>query len=341
VASERTATAESDARIWRRFVLTFIAVFAGGLGLIYAFILFVDPYDTGRFPALRTAGTYDENKLTASAGRARDPRFDAAIFGNSRGQLIDPWRLSQATGLSFVQLTTAGSGPREQLTMMRWFLRHHPHPAALVLQIDERWCSSDPSLPVTYPFPFWLYRGNAEYLTHLLSTRSLRAAVKRIRFALGRVPAQDLRGAWDYEANRVWSFRPEIPPDGGARGSDAIRIDGGDGRGGAADPSLPALDRLKALIAAEAPHTPIVVVVPPVFYTALPPAGTSDAAALDRCRQAFRGWLADRPPSGWSDFMVDLPLFRDPHNFMDMVHYRSNVARGVEAAVAGELRGQE
>jgi len=32
------------------------------------------------------------------------------VFGNSRGQLLDPEKMSETTGLSFVQLTTPGSG---------------------------------------------------------------------------------------------------------------------------------------------------------------------------------------------------------------------------------------
>ena len=37
--------------VWRRFATAFLAVLFGGLGSIYAFLVVVDPYDTGRFPS--------------------------------------------------------------------------------------------------------------------------------------------------------------------------------------------------------------------------------------------------------------------------------------------------
>jgi hypothetical protein len=319
---------ERDDRVWRSFTTTFLGVFVGGLGVIYLLVLLADPYDTGRFPSFHTSGTYDENKLTASASRARDPRFNAAIFGNSRGQLLDPWRLSQATGLSFVQLTTAGSGPREQLAIMRWFLLHHPHPAAIILQIDERWCSQDPTLPVTFPFPFWLYQGNLEYLTNILSTRTLRVVPKRIRFALGLVPAEDLRGAWDYEASRPWNFKPNIPAEEKPTSAAVQEV----------ELEFPALDQLKTLVATSLPDTPLVALMPPVFYTALPPADSPAAIQLGSCKRAFSRWLSNGPGRHFYDFMADQPLFRDPHNFMDVEHYRSNVARVLESIVVGTFR---
>jgi hypothetical protein len=66
-------------------------------------------------------GLFETGQRTGNASRGRDPRFNAAIFGNSRAQLLDPAKLSEATGLSFVQLTTPGSDPREQMTTMRLF----------------------------------------------------------------------------------------------------------------------------------------------------------------------------------------------------------------------------
>src|SRR5579862_6609712 len=108
-----------DARVWRRFAVIFLAVLFGILGPIYAALVVLDPYDTGRFPTFLPAGVTEDGSRTASASRGRDPQFNAAVFGNSRGQLLDPAKLSELTGLSFAQLTTPGSGPREQMTLIR------------------------------------------------------------------------------------------------------------------------------------------------------------------------------------------------------------------------------
>jgi hypothetical protein len=201
---------------WRRCAIAFLAVFFGGIGSIYAFLLVVDPYDTGRFPTPLPPGVVDTGQRTANASRGRDPRFNATVFSNSRGQMLDPAKLSDMTGLSFVQLTTPGSGPKEHMTMMRYFVRHHPDAEAFALNVDERWCGHDPSLPVIFPFPFWLYRGDLEYLAHPLSTRIFATAQNRIKLAMGWVTPSDPRGYTDYETGRVWNFHPAIAADPGA-----------------------------------------------------------------------------------------------------------------------------
>src|SRR5689334_2395430 len=107
-----TATDAQPARIeeaaWRRFVLRFVVVFAATLAAVLCFVILVDPYDSGRFPSVGITGTADVSQRTLNVGLGRSQKFNAAIFGNSHGQLLDPERLSRATGLSFVQLTVPG-----------------------------------------------------------------------------------------------------------------------------------------------------------------------------------------------------------------------------------------
>ena len=73
-----------------RCAIAFLIVFFGGIGLIFAFLLVVDPYDTGRFPTPLPTGVVDIERRTATVSRGRDPRFNAAIFGNSRTFKLDP-----------------------------------------------------------------------------------------------------------------------------------------------------------------------------------------------------------------------------------------------------------
>src|SRR5579872_4846068 len=164
---------------WRRFALIFVIALFGSFALIHIALVVIDPYDTGRFPTLFAPGISHESKRMGDASRGRDPQFDVPILGNLRNEQLDPERLSVATGLSFVQLTTPGSGPSEHMTVMRYFMRHHPDLSAILLNVDERWCTHDPKLPEGFPFPFWLYRGNLEYLANLLRTRAIMYAQKR------------------------------------------------------------------------------------------------------------------------------------------------------------------
>ena len=329
-APDAAAAAMPPEPVWRRFAVTFIAAFFGGLSSIYAALVLIDPYDTGRFPTFMRPGVVDTNQRTAGASRGRDPRFSAAVIGNSRGQLLDPQLLSQATGLDFVQLTTPGSGPSENMTMMRYFMRHHSRIAALVLSADERWCGHDPSLPVIFPFPFWLYRDDLEYLEHLLSTRAITAARNRIELAMGLKPPTDPRGYSDYETGRVWNFHPAVA--GTATESESINA-------GALSPNtyFPALAELDAVLATLPSDTGFVIVMPPVYQAMLAHPGTQFAADLLACKVELARRVADRERSGFLDFLVDGPISREPENFMDPQHYRMNIARMIEARIAAVL----
>lgn len=319
--------AETAAGVWRRFVTLFVAVFAGGSVILSLLMLAVDPYDSGRFPSLGLVGIVDDNPRTASVSRGRDARFNAAIIGNSHGQLLSPARLAQPTGLRFVQLTVPGTGPREQLAVMRWFVRHHTHIGALVIAVDMGWCTQDASLPISNPFPFWLYAEEPwDYLAHVFSTRSLDLGYRRVMLALGRRTASDPVGYWDYEAGRTWAFNPPRPAEGSAAPSPAGVLY-----------SFPAIAELARRLEDVPSATPVIFVLPPVFFTQLPPAGSADALRLDQCKQALARLADVRPRSTFLDFLLDTPMTRVPENFMDASHYRSGFAMHIEARIAAAL----
>src|SRR4030095_13907913 len=159
------STSSSDCRAWGRWLATFVCMSALGACVIFTLVILVDPYDSGRFGFIGIKGISEKSPRTANASRGRDPQFSAAVFGNSSGQLLKPTELSQATGVRFVQLTVPGTGPREQIGLLRWFVRHHARADALVIVTDPVWCTDNPALPILNPFPFWLYSNSPiEYL---------------------------------------------------------------------------------------------------------------------------------------------------------------------------------
>jgi hypothetical protein len=339
--------------VWRRFALLFVGVFAGIVGIAYAFVILVDPYDSGRFASfgLRSPddastkqvadltgsipqtgaafGDTDTSQRTSNVALGRSPRFNAAIFGNSHGQLLSPQRLSRATGLSFVQLTVPGSNVREQLAMMHWFITHHPDVGAMVLALDERWCVTDPALPLRTPFPFWLYSdNNLVYLANAMSTRSLRDSIRRVAAVFGSPPPVDPAGYADYEMGKPWSFKPGPPAT-----ADEFPV-----AGERSSRDFPGLIRLDAVLGEIPATAPVVIVMPPQFYTRLPPAGTPAAQFRDACKERIAA-RAHRGAGGGAfiDFLVDSEIARTPENFMDDEHYRSNVAQIIEADIAAAL----
>ena len=90
---------------------------AGNLAsLLFAFLIAVDPYDSGKFGFLGIDGVDDRNTPTASASRARDPHFDSAIIGNSTALLLNPDPLSRGDGPA---LRAALRG-RRQSALRKW-----------------------------------------------------------------------------------------------------------------------------------------------------------------------------------------------------------------------------
>ncbi len=314
-------------RVWRRFALTFLGVF-GAVGVLYLALLVIDPYDTGRFPTFMKPGVIDEGQRTSNASHGRDPRFTAAVIGNSRGQMLDPAKLSAATGMEFVQLTTPASGPVEQMTMLRYFMQYHHRIDAIILTIDERWCGHDQSLPIILPFPFWLYRGNAEYLEHFFSTRALTFAARRIKMELELVPADDARGYQDYETGHYRNFRPgplqHVEPPVVAP----------------LDTPFAGFDLLDPVLVELPATTHVVFLMSPVYQEFLDrELAPQIIADLPRCKAEVAERAAARPNTSFLDYLHESAISHDAENFMDTQHYRLNIARLLEARIAEVLNG--
>lgn len=311
--------------MWKHFVIAFLTTFGLGIVAVLGFIVLIDPYDSGRFGAGWISGVVDEDPRTAAVSRGRDPRFDSAVFGNSHGQLLDPLRLSSTSGQNFVQLTVPGTGPREQLTLLHWFVRHHARIGAIVLVTDSYWCTQDSSLPISNPFPFWLYsEANLEYAVNALRTAALNRGWRRLLLAVGLRQRSDPAGYLDYERGRVWAFTPTIPE--GLEPEVAIRE--GERR-------FPAIERLWAQLGERAREVPIIVVFPPAFVTQLPKSGSAEGHLTAECKGALARLAQER--GAFIDFAVDGELARDPMNFMDATHYRAGVAREIEARIVAAL----
>jgi hypothetical protein len=311
---------------WGRWLTTFVATFAIAGTFILALVLIVDPYDSG-FGLLGIKGVNDASPRTANASRARDPQFDSAVIGNSTGQLIKPSELSRLTGAHFVQLTTPGTGPREQLAMMDYFVRHHSRIGALVITADAGWCLRDPALPLQHPFPFWLYgQSKLDYFSRLFSSRALRHSWRRLMIWAGRRQPTAADGYWDYETEGPREFQPVITERG----------DGGPAPQSVSD-DFPAVTLLHAAIRKLPAEVPVVLFVPPAFYTTIPRAGTLAAAEESACKAALQKIVAGRPRSNFIDYQVDNALTRDRANFMDFGHYRAIVARRMEQGIAESI----
>jgi hypothetical protein len=319
---------------WRACTWALLLTAAIVTGLLLATAFLIDPYDTGRSPLPLGPGVRAQGPRTAAASRGRDPAFDAAILGNSHVQILEPAALRDRTGLAFVSLATPGTGPKEALALLDWFLRQRRQPArALVIGIDEHWCTADAGLPNARPFPFWLLSpALPDYLIGLLRFSVLEELPRRIAYLVDRTPERA-------RPDGYWDYGPDFTAQGEAaerarRSELAMRQERG---GGNLAGPFPAATALGELLARTGPDLALVLLRPPAHVTALAVPGSEDARADLACKAAFAALAARRPRTALIDWRIDRPENRDPGQFYDHTHYRHGLARLVEADIAAAL----
>ena len=180
-------------------------------------------------------------------------------------------------------------------------------------------------MPLEDPFPFWLYGGNLDYLANVLSSKSLDRAVWRILIALGMRQPVDPVGFTDYLVGRRPAFvpPPPAPPD-----------DTGEVR--SLQP-LPWIDGLRAFLATVPQNVRVLLVMPPVYFTALPHPGGKQAVEINACKEALKQVAGDRRHGSFLDFRLDLPGTHDTTDFLDVMHYRSGLAHQIEDRIIAQL----
>src|SRR3982074_2481813 len=118
-------TSSDDAIGWERSLGACLGALGISALLLWAAMIVIDPYDSGKFGWLGIEGVDDRTTFTAATTRGRYPQVASAGIGNSTAQMLDPAELSRATGLRFVQLYMTGARPLEELALLEFFLRHH------------------------------------------------------------------------------------------------------------------------------------------------------------------------------------------------------------------------
>ena len=134
---------------WRRWLMYFCRRVVWRHSVLYLAVVLLDPFATGRITPFAHFNVTTDVRIFAHAGRARNPEFDSAIIGNSRGFAIEPARLSRGTKRRFVHLGLDAAFPGDQLKMLALFARHRPGGAPLILLVVdyESWCNTAQGRP--------------------------------------------------------------------------------------------------------------------------------------------------------------------------------------------------
>ncbi len=316
-----------DPAEWRRFSLRAITI-AIALGIaLFAFVIALDPYDTGVLALVHKQGTTESGGRIGDASRIHDEAYDSAIFGNSHIMTVVAQRLSAATGLKFMMLGIQGTGVPEQMTMLDTYLRRHSKPKAIVMGVDWVYCLEDPRVHPVVPFPDWLYTANRwSYVTGLLQSHTLEVVGRRVLYLFGRWKPQVRDGEVD-----IFEGFHHTPDDA------AKIINGVPPEDFSHERAMPAFDMLRQRLDRISPDTKVVLVLPPVVAANLPPPGTPADASVQACKQRAFDLAKGRANVRVVDWNRITPETKDFANFWDPSHYYDNLAKLVERDIVAAL----
>ncbi len=325
-----SSTSISEHRHWRRLLWRYAMSTLIAGAVVAGLLLALDPYDTGRFSLLPAQGVANFGQRLAFASIARRADVDAAIFGNSTIQLIDPARLSRMISHTAVSLAVPGSGPVEQLVLAEYFRRHHQHNPYLtfVFGLDQSWCTTASPIIPNYPFPFWLYSNDRlDYAINMMRYKSFEAAARRLKLLAGLDRPARADGYHDYDTGRLWHATEfdEAPAPNQLPGGQTLVSD------------FTALPLMQRFLDGIGPSARVVLVFPPRYVGAIPREGSPAAAALDACKEALSRLAKTRSNTWVVDFLVDSPFTRHEDDYWDTIHYRGRVARAIEDRLADVL----
>lgn len=318
-----SSTSISD-KGWRRFWMRY-AAWVLGIGIVLGTVMLgLDPYDTGRFALFGSYGVPQFGQRLADASLGRQAQFDIAILGNSTMQLIDPSRFGDG-GHRAVSLTMPGTGPREQLSVADWFLRHHKGTAkALIVGLDQRWCESNHPPDLIHPFPFWLYGDISDYLVHMIQYKSFESAARKLGLLLGVVPAMRADGYNDYDTGHAWDragFRERLN----------APTEEGEAEFGSVPPyHFAAAPLLRDFLLRLPRGVAVVLVVPPQF---LPGMDSNSVRQQAACADTFRDLASRRAHTRFINFLAHDDLTSREDDYWERSHYRSRVAREMESEI--------
>ena len=132
---------------WTRCLAACVGTLALGALLLLAFMIAVDPYDSGKFGLLGIDGVNDRDSHTATASRARDANFDSGHHSAIRRAAARSGRAVESDRPALCPALSRRRRSSRAVAALDFFLRHHPDVGALVVAADPSWCAHDRAAP--------------------------------------------------------------------------------------------------------------------------------------------------------------------------------------------------
>ncbi|MBE7729991.1 hypothetical protein [Komagataeibacter sp. FXV3] len=327
---------------WKHFCMLALGTMLALGGGLYLFIVTVDPWDvlplSPRLPRIPITS----NARYTMPALARNTRFDSVMLGTSTSRLIQPAVMDRALGTHFLNMSMNSASPWEQARELDTFLRAHPSPRIVMIDVDAAWCHERPGSLTSpnRPWPEWMYGHPAwtGYL-HMASLYALQEAANQFLWLVGLkaqrfgldgytsfVPPDDqyvrlqgrVQAAFDH-----WAPPDNTPAPPGMAGT---------------PPATMAL--LDSMVGRMPASTIRILWFPPASAFLHGTAGGIASTRLQACRLGVERIAAHRPNVIALDFNHDSPLTENRDNFWDPLHYRIPVARRLMADITAVVLGK-
>jgi hypothetical protein len=322
-----SSTSSSDAAGWRGFFCLAAGTAAVLVGVLYAFVVLVDPWGMLPLSLPLNRVPVTSNQRFSYPSLARSPAFDSAIFGTSTSRLLRPAVLDPEFQARFANLAMNDATVYEMSRLFRVFRRAHPAPDMVMVGLDVRWCVTGDSYEklTPRPFPEWMYhrdlwRGYGE----MFNLFAVQEAGKEFGVLTG-LKRQDMGDDGytrfvppdsEYDPARALAHLqeagPEMPP--------------GDPTGDPAGWRYPALEVLHDDLATLPPRSRKLLFFVPYNHRLLSPPDDPRAHLWNECKRRAVQLGRAIPNSVVVDFMLPTPITEADDNYWDGMHYRVRVA---------------
>lgn len=338
----------SSSESWYGFCRRLLGLSLALGGVIYAFVVILDPFDT-----LALSPPFDRSPITTNAryafpALARSSAFDSVILGTSTSRLLRPVELDPLFGARFANLAMNSATAYEQWRLGMLFARHHPDAKVLLLGIDIVWCETGDSI-VKYTersFPEWMYDDNP--WNGYLEQFNL-YAVEQAGIEFGVLTGLRPR---PYGRDGFTDFLPDDATYDVARARAHLYPDGTAAIPPVAPPARMSAEERRALrfpahallgkLLRALPDAKKIVFFVPYHLSAQPRPGSREAIVWGECKMRLAALAAAAPDTRLVDFMIPSEVTRADDNYWDPLHYRMRVsswlARSLRAAADGPPR---
>lgn len=220
----------------------------------------------------------------------------------------------------------------EQSRMLELFLQAHPAPLAVIVAIDQEWCSAAVERFTSRSFPEWMYRRDLwPAYREMLTPYAVQEAANQFAVMMG----------WKKRRYGRDGYTSFVPPDSeydialrDAKFQHWAPVDNSPAPVGA-EPDFPALPTLSAMLRSLPEPTRKIVFFSPLQVTLQGKPGSAAAWRWTGCKREV-GRIARETGALALDFNVPTSITDNRDNYWDPVHYRHAIAaRLMNGLIAG------